>query len=510
MQINTEHEQTTNGRSLRFPVRQFLTLSIPVAVVIIAIAFVFADMRTHSQLDQIIATERTNLRQISGYMAAETSSSLDHLLALVHEPALEQAMELPSPRTLQTLQSVLMTMASRNPDYQQIRWIDEEGTERVRITRDQGRLFVVDERNLQDKSNRYYFKSAKSLLVGEVYLSRLDMNMENGEIEIPVRPTLRVATPVQDSHGRRHGILIINISMRYMLAAIRSAHESNTDSDYILINQDGDWLNAPLQSDSAVSQTDPGYKFSRQHPAAWKQISTDPAGSVELNDGFWIWETLAPEDTVRRVVFAGSGSGLDVPSIYSDDLSLILVAYKPIQSIHELRQDARVVVVLGAVLLLGFYAWGLLFFLRGQLMEQQAELNITFARARTDQMERLKELEERFRLLVEASSVGMVVVDAEGVILMSNPAAESMMGYDKNALNGLSVDSLLPTAQRDQHAHMRAEFLLNPEVRMMGKGRKLEALTADGRRVPVEVGLNPFMDHGKQVVLASIIDLSQQ
>ena len=44
---------------------------------------------------------------------------------------------------------------------------------------------------------------------------------------------------------------------------------------------------------------------------------------------------------------------------------------------------------------------------------------------------------------------------------------------------------------------------------MMGKGRKLEALTADGRRIPVEVGLNPFLDHGKQVVLASIIDLSR-
>jgi PAS domain S-box-containing protein len=102
----------------------------------------------------------------------------------------------------------------------------------------------------------------------------------------------------------------------------------------------------------------------------------------------------------------------------------------------------------------------------------------------------------------------MVVADADGIIIMSNPSAESMLGYDKGALNGLSVDSLLPSNQRDLHARMRSEFLKNPEVRQMGLGRKLEALTADGRRIPVEVGLNPFLEHGKQVVLASIIDLS--
>jgi PAS domain S-box-containing protein len=261
--------------------------------------------------------------------------------------------------------------------------------------------------------------------------------------------------------------------------------------------------------DQGTSQTEPDFNFSRQHPAAWEHISTHRAGNVELSDGFWIWETLAPEDTIRRVVL-GSGSGVEVPSIYSDELALKLVAHKPIRALTELRRDSRMLIMLGAILLLGFYAWGLLFFLRGQLMEKQAEINVAYARARASQMERLKELEERFRLLVEASSVGMVVVDTEGEILMSNPAAESMLGYEKGGLNGLPVDTLLPISQRGQHAHLRAEFLQNPEVRMMGKGRKLEALTADGRRIPVEVGLNPFLDHGKQVVLASIIDLSRQ
>jgi PAS domain S-box-containing protein len=42
----------------------------------------------------------------------------------------------------------------------------------------------------------------------------------------------------------------------------------------------------------------------------------------------------------------------------------------------------------------------------------------------------------------------------------------------------------------------------------MGEGRELEARTKDGSRIPVEIGLNPYSDNGRQLILVSIIDLS--
>ena len=42
----------------------------------------------------------------------------------------------------------------------------------------------------------------------------------------------------------------------------------------------------------------------------------------------------------------------------------------------------------------------------------------------------------------------------------------------------------------------------------MGAGRELAAVRRDGSVMPVEVGLNPYLDHGRRLVLASIIDLS--
>ncbi len=125
-------------------------------------------------------------------------------------------------------------------------------------------------------------------------------------------------------------------------------------------------------------------------------------------------------------------------------------------------------------------------------------------------MTRMKELEERFHRLVEASSIGQVVVGDDGRIEISNPAAERMLGYGKGELEGLQVDALLPSSMQQKHAQLREQFMQAPEARRMGVGRELEAVRKDGSRVPVEVGLNPYSDHGRPLILASIIDLSDR
>lgn len=508
MNTNTKNYASANARTARFPIRKFLTLCIALAVVIYATAFAFTDMRFKERLAQIIAIERIQLRQLGSYVASDVSASLLQLQALAGEAVVTRAMDSPYLRDLQVLQSELITMARRNPVYQQLRWIDEDGTERVRVTRDRHSVTAADTGQLQDKSGRYYLKSARSLAIGELYISHLDLSGDNDSVDVPAGPTLRVATPLQDSYGRRRGILIFDVAVRHMTDALRSANEISQVTEYSLINQKGHWLTAAGQGGQTVSRSGLDAGFAEQHPAVWERMSASYAGDAKLDDGLWIWDKLETDAAIRSAFPADSDSGAETPNINSSAFSPMLVAHQPPDALVKLRHDILVMVMLGASLFMGVYVWGLLFLLVGQLREKRADLDVAYATARAEQMERLNELEKRFHLLVEASGVGMVVVNSEGTILLSNSTAESMLGYAKDGLKGLSVDSLLPPEQRAQHAGIRAEYLRNPEVRKMGVGRKLEALTADGRRIPVEVGLNPYLDHGNQVVLASIIDLS--
>ncbi|MGD2076214.1 MAG: PAS domain S-box protein [Gammaproteobacteria bacterium] len=508
MKTNNNISAPAKARTARFPVRKFLILCIALAVVIYGVAFTFVDMRFKEELARIVAMERIQLGQLGSYVASDVSNSLVQLQALAEDAVVTRAMASPYFQDIQALQSELRTMVLRNPLYRQIRWIDEDGTERVRVVRDGRSVTAANTGRNHDKSNPYDFKSARSLSVGELYISHLDLSGHNDSPEMPAAATLRVATRLQDGYRRGRGILIIDVAMRHATDALRSANEISEVTEYSLLNEEGRWFTAPGQGSRRGSRTSRDAKFAQQHPALWERMSASYAGDARLDDGLWIWDKLEMATAMRQAFTDRSDGGEESPHIDSSAFAPILVAHQPPGALIELRHDIFVMVMLGASLFTGVSLWGLLFLIGGQVREKRADIDIAYATARAEQMERLNEMEKRFRLLVEASGVGMIVINSEGTILMSNSTAESMLGYAKGGLKGLSVDSLLPPEQRTHHARIRGEYLRNPEARKMGAGRKLEALTADGRRIPVEVGLNPYLDHGKQVVLASIIDLS--
>lgn len=123
---------------------------------------------------------------------------------------------------------------------------------------------------------------------------------------------------------------------------------------------------------------------------------------------------------------------------------------------------------------------------------------------------RRKNLEERFRLSVEASPNGMVVVDAEGRIVLVNRETERLFGYSRDELAGANIDLLVPGSARGDHASQRANYLAHPSKRAMGSGRALFGRREDGSEIPVEIGLNPIETPDGLLVLASIVDISER
>ena len=499
-----------DAEDTRFPTGQFWVLFVPVALIAIVLAFAFRQLHIDSQFKQISAAERSHLQQLSGSVAAEVSFTVHQLNALTREAVVQDAIDRSSHGANQALQSDFLTLVNRNPNYQQIRWIDQSGEEQVRVMRSKKGPLIVKPQQLRNVSANDYFKNAASLLKREIYISRLDFSVENGQSKHPSQPAIRVAAPIQNSQRQDRGIIIIDIAIRYLLEALKIAHEATPGTDYILVSEDGYELASTTRTNQVKTNARQYTNFSIQHPNAWKRISSSRAGSAELEDGIWVWEKIVPKSVFARMAAATAGDVFGLTRIRSDELALKLVAHQLNSTLANSAASSTVPIMVGTILLLSIYAFSLWFMIRSQAREKHAAIEVAHATAQAKHMRRLKELEERFRLSVEASSVGMLVVDAEGTIILSNTAAESMLGYEKDALQGLNVDSLLPPTQRSDHARLRAEFLRNPEVRKMGLDRKLEAVTADGRKILVEVGLNPYLDHGKQVVLASIIDLSEK
>jgi PAS domain S-box-containing protein len=118
--------------------------------------------------------------------------------------------------------------------------------------------------------------------------------------------------------------------------------------------------------------------------------------------------------------------------------------------------------------------------------------------------------ERRFRELIENAPDAILQVDARGVILIANRAAEIIFGYDRKDLIGMPIDRLVPDAFRAQHAKHRESFAAGGVSRPMGLGLDLCARRKDGAEIPVEISLSPKQTENGVMVTAIIRDVKER
>ncbi len=119
-----------------------------------------------------------------------------------------------------------------------------------------------------------------------------------------------------------------------------------------------------------------------------------------------------------------------------------------------------------------------------------------------------KRAEDRFRVAVESSPNGMVMIDRAGRIVLVNKEIENLFGYPRDELMGRPIEMLVPMEMRTAHPDLRTNFFGHPHSRAMGTGRDLFGRRKNGTEVPVEIGLNPIETDEGLFVLASVVDIS--
>jgi two-component system, NarL family, sensor histidine kinase EvgS len=97
------------------------------------------------------------------------------------------------------LENLFLVFARETQRYDQIRYIDLNGQEDIRIDFNAGKPSIIARENLQNKVDRYYFTDTIKLDRNSIFVSPFDLNIEHNKLEIPYKPMIRYATPVFDS-----------------------------------------------------------------------------------------------------------------------------------------------------------------------------------------------------------------------------------------------------------------------------------------------------------------------
>lgn len=114
------------------------------------------------------------------------------------------------------------------------------------------------------------------------------------------------------------------------------------------------------------------------------------------------------------------------------------------------------------------------------------------------------------RAIFSASPDAVVVVDSEGVIILSSPAVDRLFGYFPEELVGEPIGLLIPYDRREGHASHVENFFASPRARLMGIGLELTGLHRDGKTFAVDVSLTPVEVRGTQYVAAFVRDARER
>ncbi|WP_165244836.1 PAS domain-containing sensor histidine kinase [Paludisphaera soli] len=135
------------------------------------------------------------------------------------------------------------------------------------------------------------------------------------------------------------------------------------------------------------------------------------------------------------------------------------------------------------------------------------EVQMKSAQALEAKNRELSQSEERYRRLTEGSLDAIVATDGGGRILLFNPSAEAVFGYESRAVLGEPLDLLIPALGRDQEAGEGPGFdpasILNQTVELAGRRR-------DGTEFPIEISFGAVEADGRVEYVASIRDQTER
>ena len=112
--------------------------------------------------------------------------------------------------------------------------------------------------------------------------------------------------------------------------------------------------------------------------------------------------------------------------------------------------------------------------------------------------------------LFENATEGFVITDDQGNIVLVNPSACRIFGYDAEEMVGQKIEMLIPEQFKRNHVQLRDHFNNTPQNRSMGHSRELYGRKKDGVSFPVEVSLSTYLQNNNRFVIAFIVDITHR
>ncbi|MCW8916314.1 MAG: EAL domain-containing protein [Magnetovibrio sp.] len=419
----------TETPALRQVWRNFYILFIPIVlVVLIAAAALFTLHITHTRTE-ITDRELSKINFAQMSVRETLNSAISDAKFLSKNEVLFSYIRNPIEANRQSLERTLLAFSDAKNVFDQVRFIDASGQEQVRVNLVDRTPVAAARDELQGKRHRYYFRDAIDIKPGQVFLSRLDLNIEQKKIELPYKPMLRLVAPV-DVEGERKGVVVLNYLAENFLGHVRRGFLSDVSEGY-LVNADGYWLIGPSRDQEWAFMFNRFDRVQDIYPTLWQLVSDQVVQEATSQGVFTALKLTPPKNTVITS---------------NSDLYWVLISRVPLSVWYrdQIQEYIPVIVILVLTLgLMGVVSW--------RVSMQRVQRRMTDMAYKRKLENALSESEHRSTAVVEASDDVVLMCTDSGLIRHANRAAERVFKIPPVDLVGRDV----------------AEFLMEPDTVVM-------------------------------------------
>ena len=403
--------------------KRFVIIFAPLLVILVLSSLTYERAYFESQKLQIIAREKAYVSEQKNQIGRIFPLIVSDLKALSDLQEIREISSKDNSSSFPSLEQRFLTFLTFKRYYDQVRFLDAQGKERVRVNREGDNVTILPPEQLQEKSDRSYFLQAIRLPREHIYVSPFDLNVEYGVIEEPLKPVIRFSVPIPGTEKQNKGVLVLNYLGSHLLAEMERTDILGLHGQLLLLNKDGFWLKGLSHEDewgfmfAARSQR----TLKKQFPDIWDEISNTEAGQVETSAGLFTFVTIHPlhDDHALSSVTNRIQGGGNWTLISFVDQSKIAAEMYPFRM--------KLVALIGAIL--AFLAVGVWQYDRAQTGYRSSQ-------------KRLRDAEEMISQLRESLNNGYVRYSPEGQIMEFNEAYREMLGFEEDELKGMVLQEL--------------------------------------------------------------------
>jgi PAS domain S-box-containing protein len=114
------------------------------------------------------------------------------------------------------------------------------------------------------------------------------------------------------------------------------------------------------------------------------------------------------------------------------------------------------------------------------------------------------------RAVVDTAVDGVILIDADGNVLMFNPACEKLFAYQASEVIGQNVKMLMPKHYRNEHDGYIDNFRRTGERKIIGIGREVVGQRKDGSTFPMDLSVGEAKQEGGSIFVGIIHDLTER